>query len=194
MRFMVNRTCLWLVLAAGMLFCQAGCITQTTSTAPRGTPLRDSDLPHPAADNGGGNGAPGIDTRSTAANEFSSEDSCAKRLDAICSAMIIYYSQHHELPPNLGVLRAEDPSLKLNCIENNLPYVYVSTGLRKSGQAMVMHDPSHHVEGTSRIVVYDPKPHPGGFRWCIRVVDTKPGQPFQAFVDRLNEPVFLAYQ
>lgn len=187
---MTNRLCLWFLPAAGALFLLGGCVTQTVSDRPRGTPLRDSDLPHPAQQ------TIGADTRSTAANEFSNEDSCSKRLDAICQAMFFYYSAHKSLPPNLEALTAYDPSLKLTCILDNQPYVYSATGLRKGGPqgGVVMHDPSHHVEGTSRIVVYDPQPHPGGFRWCIMVVDTKPGQPFEAFVDRIPEPLFLAYQ
>lgn len=176
---------MWILLAAGMFFCQPGCVTQTTSTAPKGTPLRPGDLPQEQS------AAP--DTRSTAANEFSKDDSCSKRMDAILEAMIFYYHDHQELPPNLDALRTYNPKLELTCIENDQPYVYVRAGMRKSGEGVVMHDLSRHVEGTSRIVVYDPRPHPGGFRWVIKVVDAKPGDGLQAFVDRMNEPIFLAY-
>jgi hypothetical protein len=107
-------------------------------------------------------------------------DPCAVRLDDITGALLMYYSQHHQLPTKLEDLRAAgvaDATLAFTCPISGLPYVYAPENLERLGP-------------DRRPIVYDPAPSHDGHRWVVVAAPVRPGLPVNMWVVSLDEAAF----
>lgn len=109
------------------------------------------------------------------------EDPCTERLGDICTRLLLYYSEHRELPPRLEDLAATGSRtpLLLTCPVSGLAYHYHREGLAVA-----------HTE--RRIVVQDPTPCHNGTRWVIAADPAKAGRPRVIQVLRLSATAELS--
>ncbi len=113
------------------------------------------------------------------ANPSAITDSCDARLQDLAGALLAYYLDHNELPPNLKVLKlpSGDSASALTCPVSHQPYIYDPQGLPAP-------------DGKSRLVIYDAVPAHGSFRWAVAIAERQGGQPLVANVIAVPEAVF----
>jgi len=106
-------------------------------------------------------------------------DSCDARLQDLAGALLAYYLDHNELPPNLKVLTlpSGDSASALTCPMSHQPYIYDPRGLPAP-------------DGKSRLVIYDAVPAHGQFRWAVAIAERQGGQPLVATVIAVPEASF----
>ena len=106
-------------------------------------------------------GVPAGDGRSPVV-PISNLDACAMRLhDVFCSAFLLYYAQHQQLPSSLQEMKdlpGLDQSDVFTCPVSKKPYVYNPFGITFPQQK-------------SLVILYDPAPSHSGMRWAISVVE-----------------------
>jgi hypothetical protein len=168
------RTCLVpgaaICIAAAMSI--AGCQSSTAPT-PQPQPPDAAVTRLPVA----GQGTPDA-TLNT--NQAFLTDASAVRLDEIVGDLLLYFRANQGMPGQLEDLRTvagADLNLIAPCGQ---PYGYVPQGLsvRNSNKLLV---------------VYDPQESADGRRWCILVVQLRPGAPLTAEVLAISETLFRTY-
>jgi hypothetical protein len=110
------------------------------------------------------------------------DDPCAIRLhDRVCQALLMYIALRDRLPDKLddllgyGQLRESE----LICPVSGEKYVYYPSGiLLLRGQQ------------PGRVIVYDPRPSHGGFRWGIALIEATGRSPLSLRVFPLEDSVF----
>jgi hypothetical protein len=79
-------------------------------------------------------------------------DPCAVNLNAVVESLLVYYSQHNQLPASLSQLPAksiEGQTVRTTCPATNLPYTYVPAGLQA---------PREIIPSGVRLILYDAQP------------------------------------
>ena len=58
-------------------------------------------------------------------------DGCEGRLQNLAVALLLYYAQHNQLPPNLKSLQlpSGDPATAITCPVSHQPYIYDPSGI-----------------------------------------------------------------
>ena len=153
-----------------------GCVTTPQPTRPR-SPLSDSDLANPWGNTPASTASPAGPERIERAL---GSDACSIRLGDIEGALVLSYALNRQLPMQLQDLRAENGSpLPLTCPTSGRPYLYSTQGLVSPGKVM-------------RIIVWDDAPVHGGFRWCIFMAPSHPGE-LSLDVRPIPEAMFRTY-
>jgi len=135
-----QRTILVLVLVA-----LAGCVTRTRTS--RSTP-----------------GVRGAITQQrpspTGTAPISNTDACAGQLHDISGMFLLYYANHHQLPPRIDDLSEVQTifSSEFICPVSGKGYIYNPMGIAAPG-------------GNGRAILYDATPAHAGFRWAIAIIE-----------------------
>lgn len=109
------------------------------------------------------------------------EDLAAVRFQDISGALLLYYSQHGDVPPELNDLLGVDHTLKLTSPYGQRNLVYLPTGLSVVGQDRIL-------------MLYDPLPSPASnTHWAIVITPKQPRQPLRTEVVRLAPSVLKVY-
>jgi hypothetical protein len=111
-----------------------------------------------------------------------SADPAAGRLQDIGGALLVYYSDHKQLPPTLQDLAGSPggDSLNLTSPQSGREFVYVPSGLWSD----------QHPDKV--IIAYDPDLH-GAQRFCLLMNPPSTGAPLEATVIAIPEPDFRKY-
>jgi hypothetical protein len=109
------------------------------------------------------------------------EDLAAIRFQDISGALLLYYSQHGDVPSELNDLLGVDRSLELTSPYGQRNLVYIATGLSVVGQDRIL-------------MLYDPLPSPASnTHWAIVITPKQPRQPLRTEVVRLAPSVLKVY-
>jgi hypothetical protein len=163
LKFLFVFPCIALFL--GMVACQPAPAPQT----PRHSALTDADLSNPWETN-----------KPQTVEQALGSDPCSVRLQDIEGALVLSYAMNRQLPQQLQDLRGENgAALMLTCPTSGRPYLYSAQGLISPGRNM-------------RIIVCDDAPVHNGYRWCIFMAPSKPGE-LALDVKPIPESLFKTY-